>query len=87
MSLLMRRSLTRVAAFLITASLAAWAALAAQTAPASGLQQFVVLQSEALTVPFETLTNEQAQCSISGNGNFATMRCLAPPGTAKAVVL
>jgi len=56
----------------------------AQKVPAGAPQQFVVLQSQALTVPFETLTNDQAHCSISGSGSFATLRCQAPPGTAKA---
>ncbi|HEY1861442.1 MAG TPA: PEGA domain-containing protein [Gemmataceae bacterium] len=58
--------------------------LRAQAAPAAGPQQFVVLQSEALTVPFEALTSEQAHCAISGSGSFATMRCQTPAATAKA---
>jgi hypothetical protein len=47
-------------------------------------QQFLVLHSESLVVPFELLTNEEAQCSISGTGSFATMQCHAPAGTARA---
>lgn len=75
---LMRKRITSV----LAAFCAACTVLAAQNAPA--LQQFVVLQSQTMIVPFETLTGEQAMCSISGNGNFATMRCQTPPGTAKA---
>src|SRR5579863_3014599 len=70
--------------FAIVISLGACVAFAAQQAPKQELQQFVVLRSETLTVPFDPLTNDQAHCAISGNGNFATMRCLAPAGTAKA---
>jgi PEGA domain len=62
----------------------ACAALAAQQAPKEELQQFVVLQSDRLVTSFESLTNEQAKCAISGAANFATMRCQAPGGTAKA---
>lgn len=65
-------------------SLAACGGMAAQQAPQQQLQQFVVLRSETLVVPFDPLTSEQAQCSISGSGSFATMRCQAPAGTAKA---
>jgi len=65
-------------------SLAGCAAFAAQQAPKQELQQFVVLRSETLTAPFDPLTSDQAHCAISGNGNFATMRCQAPAGTAKA---
>jgi hypothetical protein len=68
----------------IAISLAAGAAFAAQQAPKQDLQRFVVLRSETLTVPFDPLTSDEAHCAISGNGNFATMRCEAPPGTAKA---
>lgn len=70
--------------FAIVISLGACVAFAAQQAPKQELQQFVVLRSETLTVPFDPLTNDQAHCAISGNGNFATMRCQAPAGTAKA---
>src|SRR5689334_10951472 len=83
---LMQELITRFAA---PAALAAVSFLAgcpmqgAQTVPAAP-QQFVVLQSQGLTVPFESLTGEQAHCSISGNGSFATMRCQTPPATAKA---
>jgi hypothetical protein len=76
----MRNSIMRT----VVMSLAACAGLAAQQAPKQELQQFVVLRSEKLIVPFDPLTSEQAQCSISGSGNFATMRCQAPAGTAKA---
>lgn len=65
-------------------SLAAYAGAAAQQMPSSQPQQFIVLRSDTLIVPYDSLTSDQAKCSISGNGNFATMRCLAPPGTAKA---
>ena len=65
-------------------SLAACVGLVAQQAPKEELQQFVVLRSETLIAPFDSLTNEQARCSISGSGNFATMRCEAPAGRAQA---
>jgi hypothetical protein len=68
----------------VATSLAACAGLAAQQAPKQELQQFVVLRSETLIVPFDSLTNEQAHCSISGSGNFAAMRCQAPAGRAQA---
>lgn len=67
----------------IAIPLAACAAFAAQRAPQQNLQQFVVLRSETMTVPFDPLTSDEAHCAISGNGNFATMRCEAPAGTAK----
>jgi hypothetical protein len=70
--------------FVAAASLAACAGLAAQQAPKEELRHFVVLSSEKLIVPFDSLSNEQAHCSISGNGNFASLRCEAPAGTAKA---
>lgn len=70
--------------FAIVIFLAACAGFAAQQAPKQELQQFVVLRSEMLTVPFDPLTSEQAHCAISGSSNFATMRCQAPAGTAKA---
>lgn len=65
-------------------SLAACAAFAGQRAPQQNLQQFVVLRSDTMTVPFDPLTSDEAHCAISGNSNFATMRCAAPAGTAKA---
>ena len=68
----------------IVMSVAACAGFAAQQAPKRDLQQFVVLRSETLIASFDSLTNEQAHCSISGNGNFATMRCQAPAGRAQA---
>jgi len=68
----------------VAMSLAACAGFAAQQAPKQELQQFVVLRSETLIVPFDSLTNEEAQCSISGSGNFAAMRCQAPAGRAQA---
>jgi hypothetical protein len=68
----------------VAISLAACAGLGAQQAPKQELQQFVVLRSETLIARFDSLTNEQAQCSISGSGNFATMRCQAPAGRAQA---
>jgi hypothetical protein len=70
--------------FAIAISLAACAAFAGQRAPQQNLQQFVVLRSETMSVPFDPLTSDEAHCAISGNGNFATMRCEAPAGTAKA---
>ena len=82
----MRRLITRFAALATLAVVSSFAVCpvrGAQTTP-GGPQQFVVLQSEALTVPFEALTSEQARCSISGNGSFATLRCQTPPATAKA---
>ena len=69
--------------FAMALSLAACAGLAAQQAPKQELQQFVVLRSETLTAPFDPLTSEDAHCAISGNGNFAAMRCQTPAGTAK----
>jgi hypothetical protein len=83
----MRRPITRFAAAVTLAAMCSFAAPTmqrAQTAPSSGTQQFVVLQSEALTTSLESLTEVQAHCSISGNGNFASMRCQAPASTAKA---
>jgi hypothetical protein len=68
----------------VAMSLAACVGLAAQQAPKEELQKFVVLRSETLFAPFDSLTNEQARCSISGSGNFATMRCQAPAGRAQA---
>ena len=65
-------------------SLAVCTGFGAQQAPQEELQQFVVLRSETLIAPFDSLTNEQAHCSISGSGNFATMRCQAPAGRAQA---
>jgi PEGA domain-containing protein len=70
--------------FAMALSLAGCAAFAAQQAPRQELQQFVVLRSETLTAPFDPLTSEQAHCAISGSGNFASMRCQTPAGTAKA---
>ena len=61
-----------------------WAWRAAGAHAKEELQQFVVLRSETLIAPFDSLTNEQAHCSISGSGNFATMRCEAPAGRAQA---
>src|SRR5580700_1548507 len=72
--------------WIVTMSLAVGTGLGAQQAPTSKeeLRQFVVLRSETLIAPFDSLTSEQAQCSISGSGNFATMRCQAPAGRAQA---
>jgi hypothetical protein len=72
--------------WIVAMSLAVGTGLGAQQAPTpkEELQQFVVLRSETLIAPFDSLTNEQAQCSISGSGNFATMRCQAPAGRAQA---
>jgi hypothetical protein len=72
--------------WIVTMSLAVGTGLGAQQAPTSKeeLRQFVVLRSETLIAPFDSLTNEQAHCSISGSGNFATMRCQAPAGKAQA---
>jgi hypothetical protein len=70
--------------WLLAAALSCCADFAAQQAPGTEVQQFVVLASDRMVVPFEALTNDQAHCTISGSGNFATMRCQAPAGTAKA---
>ena len=75
----MRNLFTRNGIPCVTAlCLAAGMCCAAQQAANEEPQRFAVLRSEALVVPFETLSNAEVNCSISGF-RAASRTCSAEP--------